>query len=65
MTLKVSEIDDYLSLPVENVIEPLKWWVDKCHIYPNLSQMACDYLSIPGESCRYLRNIFVLKSMCY
>lgn len=48
-TPKVSEIDDYLRQPVENVAEPLKWWYDKCCVFPNLSQMALDYLSIPGK----------------
>jgi hypothetical protein len=25
---KLSEIDEYLCLPVENVVDPLKWWYD-------------------------------------
>jgi hypothetical protein len=28
----------------------LKWWWEKQHQYPTLSQMAFDYLSIPGMS---------------
>ena len=47
--LKRSEIDVYLSLTVENVKNPLKWWVDNRQTYPNLSRMACDYLSISGK----------------
>ena len=43
-----SEVDKYLCKPVENVKDPLKWWVANCHIYPNLHHMALDYLSIPG-----------------
>lgn len=43
-----SEIDDYLRLPIENVSNPLKWWVDKQCVYPRLSRMALDYLSVPG-----------------
>lgn len=46
---KRSEIDVYLSLAVENVKDPLKWWVDNRQAYPNLSRMARDYLSIPGK----------------
>lgn len=44
------ELDEYLRAPVENVPEPLKWWLNNSHIYPNLSRMALDYLSIPGKS---------------
>jgi hypothetical protein len=46
---RASEIQDYLSLPVENMKDPLKWWTDNKHAYPNLHWMALDYLSIPGE----------------
>ena len=44
-----SEILEYLKLPVENVKDPLKWWVDNQYVYPNLYHMALDYLSIPGK----------------
>jgi hypothetical protein len=44
----VTELDEYLRQPVENVPEPLKWWMNHAHIYPTLSPMALDYLSIPG-----------------
>jgi hypothetical protein len=47
---RASEIQGYLSLPVENVIDPLKWWTDNKYVYPNLHRMALDYLSIPGKS---------------
>lgn len=47
---KRSEIDIYLSLAAESVKDPLKWWTDNTQIYPNLSRMARDYLSIPGKS---------------
>ena len=43
-----SELDDDLHLPVENVKDPLKWWFNNRRLYPNLSRMAQDYLSIPG-----------------
>jgi hAT family C-terminal dimerisation region len=45
-----SEIQKYLCLPVKNIKEPLKWWIDNKHIYLNLHHMALDYLSIPGKS---------------
>jgi hypothetical protein len=47
---RASEIQEYLSLPVENVKDPLKWWTDNKNVYPNLHRMALDYLSIPGKS---------------
>ena len=43
-----NELDEYLRQPVESVREPLKWWTHKRALYPNLSRMALDYLSIPG-----------------
>jgi hypothetical protein len=45
---RASEIQEYLSHPVKNVKDPLRWWVDNKHVYPNLYRMALDYLSIPG-----------------
>ena len=48
-TAHASEIDEYLRLPIETCRDPLKWWLDNQHVYPNLSNMAMDYLSIPGE----------------
>ena len=45
-----SEIQEYLSHVVKNVKDPLKWWVDNKYVYPNLHQMALDYLSIPATS---------------
>jgi hypothetical protein len=47
---RVSEIQEYLSHVVENVKDPLKWWVDNKYVYPNLHRMALDYLSIPATS---------------
>ena len=44
-----SEVEEYLCQPVKNIKDPLKWWVANCHVYPNLSRMALDYLSIPGK----------------
>ncbi len=47
---RASEIQEYLRLPVENVQDPLKWWISNKNVYPNLHRMALDYLSIPGKS---------------
>ena len=46
----MSELELYLSQPVEHVANPLQWWVTHSHTFPTLSQMAFDYLSVPGES---------------
>jgi hAT family C-terminal dimerisation region len=43
------EIDVYLTSAVEKVKDPLMWWWDHRKVYPNLSIMALDYLSAPGE----------------
>ena len=47
---RTHEIDDYLRLLVESVTNPLLWWFNNRFVYPNLSRMALDYLSIPGMS---------------
>ena len=46
---RMSEIQKYLSLPVESVKDPLKWWMNNRHAYPSLHRMALDFLSIPGS----------------
>ena len=43
------ELDQYLSSDPEHVKDVLKWWTEKRAMYPALSRMALDYLSIPGE----------------
>ena len=47
----VNEIQSYNSLPrSEEEIDPLQWWKNNETQYPNLAQMACDYLAIPASS---------------
>lgn len=43
-----NELDDYLSQGIEKVSNPIKWWWDHRKVYPKLSAMAFDYLSVPG-----------------
>ena len=43
------EITRYLASPPEATANALLWWVEKEHLYPRLSRMARDYLSIPGK----------------
>jgi hypothetical protein len=47
---EMTELDLYLSQPVKNVANPLKWWLTHSHTFPTLSQMASNYLSIPATS---------------
>lgn len=42
------KIDRYLSTDTETVQNVLLWWWERRAMYPCLSQMALDYLSIPG-----------------
>ena len=43
------ELDRYISGDVEYVTDPLDWWYKQRRTYPQLSHMALDYLTIPGE----------------
>jgi hAT family C-terminal dimerisation region len=45
---RTSEDDRYLRKLVENVKDPLKWWIANKHVYPKLFHMVLDFLSIPG-----------------
>lgn len=45
----MNELDEYLSLPVENVKDPLGWWHKHKEQYPLLWKMASDFLGIPGR----------------
>ena len=53
-----SELKQYLSTDVEHVSDPIMWWHERWHIYPQLSQMALDYLTIPGNTFLYYSNTF-------
>jgi hypothetical protein len=44
----VDELDEYLSLPIERVRDPIAWWWEHRNTYPQLSKMAFDFLSAPG-----------------
>lgn len=58
LTQVQDELEDYLRTGPENlkykektkekVMTPLEWWVRHRDVYPKLSRMALDYLSIPG-----------------
>jgi hypothetical protein len=42
------ELEQYLSTDPEHIVDVLLWWVEWKHVYPCLSHMALDYLTIPG-----------------
>ncbi len=42
------DLERYLSTDTEVTNDPLMWWKEKESMYPCLSRMALDYLSIPG-----------------
>ncbi len=48
------KLEHYLSTDPEVVDDPLKWQYEKEKMYPGLSRMACDYISIPGATFFYL-----------
>ena len=43
------ELDRYLGTDTEHVIDALQWWTERRAMYPCLSRMALNYLSIPGK----------------
>ena len=45
----LDEVTRYLQTVPEKVDNALAWWYERRHVYPGLSHMAHDYLSIPGE----------------
>jgi len=49
-TAFLDELTRYLTSPTESTREPLRWWVERRAIYPCLSRMALNYLSVPGLS---------------
>ena len=47
-TVTHDEINHYLATDTEDVTNVLFWWWERRSLYPCLSRMALDYLSIPG-----------------
>jgi hypothetical protein len=44
------ELTQYLSTGTLQTDSPLLWWHQNSHVYPRLSRMALDYLSIPSTT---------------
>jgi hAT family C-terminal dimerisation region len=64
------ELEKYLAAPVEKAENPFAWWVKNRRLYPRLSRMALNYLSIPGECHQYLSftsnlsYFFIFSNIC-
>ena len=43
------DLDRYLSTHPEQVPDVIAWWHERQAMFPCLSRMALDYLSIPGK----------------
>ena len=50
------ELQRYLAADIEDVKDGLMWWHERRAMFPQLSCMACNYLSIPGE---YLVSLYL------
>ena len=44
------EYDRYVADRPDDVDDPIQWWKDRRHTYPQLSQLAFDMLAIPAMS---------------
>ena len=51
-----NELDRYLATGTEQVDNALHWWTERRTLYPHLSRMALDYLSIPGAQNMYFSS---------
>jgi hypothetical protein len=60
-----SELAEYLSTGPENVKDPLLWWVEMRAVYPRLSRMARNYLSIPGTFFTHSHIVPLTKMICF
>ena len=43
-----SKLNQYLSTNVAYVADPIAWWHEHHALYPQLSWMVLDFLTIPG-----------------
>ena len=59
---ELDKLDEYLSQAIEKVRDPIAWWWDHQKVYPRLSAMALDYLSIPSKFllCLMVLYMFIL-----
>jgi len=62
---EMNELDEYLAQPIEKVRNPIGWWWDHRAMFPYLSIMALDYLSVPGKSGFSGRKFLLITSISY
>ena len=60
-----NELEEYLKLPIEKVMDPLMWWYNNRNVYPCLSRMALDYLSAPRKLLFIAFIILLIISYSY
>jgi hypothetical protein len=53
------ELTAYLRSDPELIKDVLGWWYEKREVYPTLSRMARDYLSIPGKFLQFLFSLVI------
>jgi hypothetical protein len=53
-----NKLDNYLSQPLEKVHDPIVWWWEHQVMFPMLSAMAFNYLSISGA-------LFLVCHLCH
>ena len=53
-----NKLNWYLATDTEDVQDGLLWWHERCMLYPCLSHMAQDYLSIPGKTLVFSIHCF-------
>jgi len=58
-----NELERFLGTDPEFVPDVLAWWHERRKLYPRLSRMARDYLSIPGEFLFTLRKLILNSSV--
>lgn len=44
-----NELERYLNADIQDVRDAILWWHERRAVYPCLSRMALDYLTIPGK----------------
>ena len=59
MTKEEEEIERYRPTNDEMTLHPIVYWVNASHIYPHLSPVACDILSVPASSAPVERTFSV------
>jgi hypothetical protein len=60
------ELANYLSTERElHINDGLIWWHERKHIYPRLSRMALDYLSIPGKLSLFILLMELVLTYTY